>query len=256
MGGEATAWANLTTGEKHHAAERALAVQARLAKWPVLAGLAGLLAVSRLVAAGSARPGPTAAELAELPRTVCDIGPGELCDRYNADLGARGAMWNRAGRWEATRQAFDWAANRGGGLDGLSKAQKLDRVADAPQLRHLSAAERTEWRRGMEAHWRIMDADGPYGRALRRAHGADWRGRAPRVVFLILVAAGPAVIVLLVVRDVVARARERDGAVDAALAETLAGDHGAKPGLQIRQRARTGSEGGGPPWCGCLAVAG
>ncbi len=195
----------------------------------MLAGLAGLLAAALAAGSGPARPALAPAESAALPRTVCDIGPGELCDRYAADLRARAPVWGRGGRWAAaTRDAFDWAASQNGGrgLDGLSPSPKLDRALEAPQLARLSAVERAEWRRAMEAHWRIMALDGPYERALRRARGMDWPSRAPRVIFLVLVAAGPALVVLLAVRNAVANARRRDEAVDAAVAAVLAGGTG------------------------------
>ena len=50
--GRTAVWANLTTGHKHHVAARAPAVEARAAKFPIIAAILGLLAAAGIADGG------------------------------------------------------------------------------------------------------------------------------------------------------------------------------------------------------------
>lgn len=113
--GQTAVWANLTTGHKHHVAARAPAVEARAAKWPIIAVLLGLLA-----AAGIAGDGQRSAPQAVFALLVA-AGPGVL-----ALLSMKSAVAQAKGRDEAVDAALaavtadaqgggEWAAGPGPG---------------------------------------------------------------------------------------------------------------------------------------------
>lgn len=230
IGGGAVAVANLSTGKRRHLVERAPQVESRLAKWPVLAGFAGA-AVAGLILMNRTTPQNIRPEVkAQLPSTVCDMGPGDMCDRYMADRRAAGALQAQKYR-DASRAAFAWADKQAadrGLRQHLPPADMTDLVLQSPAMAKLPESDRAEWRRAREAQWRL-GPEGPYEREIRIAWGLESRWPLLYLAGLLALVLIPVWLAARAVGSAVRDAKARDAAVDRELAAAFAGAAAAKP---------------------------